>query len=162
LGREGRYDQRRVQMRLYQGCIAKVAREVLDYGFVGELWMPLKEDQKGGIIRDETGQPLTKGGDPERWCVFRSGSFGASTGEEDGSPLAVIPEGDFVLMIEVPDEIAKKFEVVERSQGGREREESSSTDREFWLPEKVADRFRDTVKVYDRDGAEVSPDLVGQ
>jgi hypothetical protein len=149
-------------MRLYQGCIAKVAREVLDYGFVGELWMPLKEDQKGGIIRDETGQPLTKGGDPERWCVFRSGSFGANTGEDDGSPLAVIPEGDFVLMIEVPDEFAKKFEVVERSQGGTEREDSSSTDREFWLPEEVADRFRDTVKVYDRDGAEVSPDLVGQ
>jgi hypothetical protein len=149
-------------MRLYQGCAAKAARDVLDRGFVGELWMPLKEDQKGGIARDETGKPLIKGGAPERWCVFRSGSFGASTGEEDESPLAVIPEGDFVLMIEVPEDFARKYEVVERSQGGMdEREDTSSTDREFWLPEEVADRFRDTIKVYDRDGAEVSPDLVG-
>ena len=149
-------------MRLYQGCAAKAAREALDQGFVGELWMPLKEDQKGGIARDETGKPLIEGGVPGRWCVFRSGSFGASTGEEDESPLAVIPEGDFVLMIEVPEDVAKKYEVVERSQGSTdEREETSSTDREFWFPEEVADRFRDTIKVYDRDGAEVSPDLVG-
>jgi hypothetical protein len=150
-------------MRLYQGCTAKAVREVLDHGFVGELWMRLKEDQKDGIVRDETGKPLIQGGvPPERWCVFRSGSFGASTGEEDESPLAVIPEGDLVLMIEVPEDFAKKYEVVERSQGGtEEREETSSTDREFWLPEEVADRFRDTVKVYDRDGAEVSLDLVG-
>ena len=92
-----------------------------------------------GSLADETGKPLIKGGVAERWCVFRSGSFGASIGEEDEPPLAVIPEGDFVLMIEVPEDFAKKYEVVERSQGSTdEREETSSTDREFWLPEEVA------------------------
>jgi hypothetical protein len=149
-------------MRLYQGCSATTAREVLDHGFVGELWMPLKEEKDGGIVRDETGEPVMKGEVPERWCVFRSGSFAAGTGQEDTSPLVVIPEGDFVLMIEVPEDLAKKYEVVERSEGTDEHEGTSPVDREFWLTEKVANRFRDTMKVYDRDGAEVRPDLVGR
>jgi hypothetical protein len=148
-------------MRLYQGCSATTAREVLDHGFVGELWMPLKENQRAGIVRDEAGEPVMKGEVPERWCVFRSGSFAAGTGQEDESPLAVIPEGDLVLMIEVPEEFAKKYEVVERSDTD-EHEGTAPVDREFWLTEEIANRFRDTLKVYDRDGAEVRPDLVGK
>jgi hypothetical protein len=150
-------------MRLYQGCSATTARHVVDHGFLGELWMPLKEDQKGGITRDQTGKPVIEGEVPERWCVFRSGSFGAGTGQEEESPLIVIPEGDFVLMIEVPEDVAKKYEVVERSEIGTDgHEEMPPVDREFWLTEEVANRFRDTMKVYDRDGAEVPPDLVGK
>jgi hypothetical protein len=148
-------------MRLYQGCSATTAREVLDQGFVGELWMPLKQDQKGGIVRDQTGKPVMKEEVPERWCVFRSGSFGAGTGQEEGSPLVVIPEGDFVVMIEIPEDVAQKYEVVERPEStAGEREETPQVDREFWLTEEVANRFRDTMKVYDRDGAEVRPGLI--
>jgi hypothetical protein len=149
-------------MRLYQGCSATTAREVLDHGFLGELWVPLKENQKGGIVRDWTGEPVMKGEVPERWCVFRSGSFAASTGQEDESPLVVIPEGDLVLMIEVPEAFAKKYEVVERSESGTDEHEGTTPDREFWLTEEIANRFRDTMKVYDREGAEVRPDLVGR
>lgn len=149
-------------MRLYQGCSATTAREVLDHGFVGELWMPLKENQRGGIIRDDTGEPLMKGEVPERWCVFRSGSFAAGTGQEEESPLVVIPEGDFVLMIDVPEGFATKYEVVERSESGTDEHEGTAPDREFWLTEEVANAFRDTMKVYDRDGAEVPRDLVGR
>jgi hypothetical protein len=151
------------RMRLYQGCSATTARHVLDHGFVGELWMPLKEDQRGGIARDQTGKPVTEGEASERWCVFRSGSFAAGSGQEGDAQLVVIPEGDFVLMIEVPEEFAKKYEVVERPESAAdEREETPSADREFWLPPEVANRFRDTMIVYDRDGAEVRPDLVGK
>lgn len=150
-------------MRLYQGCSATTAREVVDHGFVGELWMPLKENQKGGIVRDETGEPVMKGETPERWCVFRSGSFAAGTGQEDESPLLVIPEGEFVLMIEVPEDFATRYEVVERSESSADEHDGTTpVDREFWLTEEVANRFRDTMKIYDRDGAEVRPDLVGK
>ena len=150
-------------MRLYQGCSATTAREVIDHGFMGELWVPLKEEEKGGIVRDRTGKPVMDGAVPERWCVFRSGSFAVGTGQDGESPLVVIPEGDFVLMIEVPEDLARKYEVVERSDSGKdEHEETSPVDREFWLTEGVANRFRDTMKIYDRHGAEVRRDLVGK
>jgi hypothetical protein len=149
------------QMRLYQGCSAATAREVLDHGFIGELWMPLKEGHNGGIVRDNTGKPAMMGEEPERWCVFRSGSFGAGSGEEEESQLVVIPEGNLVLMIEVPEDFAERYEVVERPDRADDTG-AASTDREFWLPQEIADTFRDTMKVYDRDGAEIPRDLVGK
>jgi hypothetical protein len=66
-------------------------------------------------------------------------------------------------MIEVPDGIANEYEVVERPENGaEEHKETPSADREFWFTTEVANRFRDTMKVYDRDGAEIRRDLVGK
>jgi hypothetical protein len=67
-------------------------------------------------------------------------------------PIRLDDPGDFVLSIDVPDDFALEHEVGPRHPS-----------REFWLTPQEANRFLDTLRVYESDsGAVVRPDLVGK
>jgi hypothetical protein len=74
----------------------------------------------------------------------------------DGGPTLSDYLGDFVVSIEVPDDVALEHEAHEEPPMGWPF-------REFWLSPDLANRYRDTLKVFDsNDGEEVRPDLVGK
>ncbi len=67
-------------------------------------------------------------------------------------PIRLDDPGDFVLAIDVPDDFA-----LEREVG------PSHSSREFWLTPEEANRFLDTLRVYESEfGGLVPPDLVGK
>ncbi len=71
-------------------------------------------------------------------------------------PILLDDPGDFVLSIEVPDEFALEVEVHSDHPKGR-------SSREFWLAPEEANRYPDTLRVYDSQyGEVVRPDLVGK
>lgn len=63
--------------------------------------------------------------------------------------------GDFVLSIEVPDEVASLYEIHEEPPRGWPF-------REYWFPVDIAHEYRGTLRVQDNDGGDVRPDLVGK
>lgn len=72
-----------------------------------------------------------------------------------GAVLADGP-GDFCLSIEVPDEL-----LAQRRLEGDIGDEFGF--KQYWLSPEEANRYRDTLKVYDsEDGEEVRLDLVGK
>jgi hypothetical protein len=73
-----------------------------------------------------------------------------------GGPVLADDPGDFVLSIEVPDDLSLEHEALYDEPEGWPF-------REIWLPEDVANRYRDTLKVYDPiDEEEIPLDLVGK
>ena len=76
-----------------------------------------------------------------------------------GGPALADYMGDFVLEIEVPDEIAAPWEVKEEPPKGWPF-------REYWLAEELANEYRHTLVVYrwahDVDLEQVPPELVGK
>lgn len=74
--------------------------------------------------------------------------------EISGGPVLFDNPGDFVLSIDVPDDLALGREVIN---------ELGWPFREFHLAPEEANEYRQTLKVYDsQDGEEVRPDLVGR
>jgi hypothetical protein len=57
-------------VRLYMASSTEDARRVIDCGFVGVPWWPIKTDETGQPVRDERGRPTYTGERLER-CEFR-------------------------------------------------------------------------------------------
>jgi hypothetical protein len=139
-------------MRLYMAASTEYAQHVIAKGFVG---IPRR---------------LVDGGVAE-FCEFRDSpptgidlsiTAGVIPGSEDeptritGGPVLVTDPGDFILSIEVPNDLASQREVHEDPPG-------PWPFREVWLAPEEANRYLDTLKVFDsNDGEEVRPDLVGR
>jgi hypothetical protein len=165
-------------MKLYTAASTEYARHVIDRGFAG-MWRDVYDPDELDEARRRTpeGQPVTDLPNPidtKPYCEFRdipsSGlTFSrttetdvAQTGEDSlkvtisGGPTLADDIGDFTLEIEVPADFALEREVHEDPPLGWPF-------REFWLTREEANRFLDTLKVYDSaDGEEVRPDLVGK
>lgn len=167
-------------MRLYRTATTDYARHVIDEGFVGvrrSMYEPealaaaIAETPEGQVTdRGELPEPI----DVEEWVEFRDlpsqgATFSRTTEvlaveEADGrvhiaiggGPVLVDDVGDFVLTIEVPDDVALEHEVHEDPPAGWPF-------REFWMPPDLANRYWNTLKVLDSEtGEEVRPDLVGK
>jgi hypothetical protein len=170
-------------MRLYMPASVKYARHVIDEGFMGvprkvyrrEDLDTLPHAGKTVLTPEEARDDrLDEAGLPSETiqvCEFLA-PWHLPRHDEDPHPLLSremvndveslvaqmrINEGeaDFLLSIDVPDELALDKEAVYEPSGGDFRE--------FWLSPEEANRYRHTLKVHDfRDGEDVRPDLVGK
>jgi hypothetical protein len=149
-------------VRLYMATNTKYARHVIEEGFIGV----------SHVVYDADGKPTDEVVD---WCEFRDlppgGLTPSITTETEiepmdegiaiaiamsGGPMLADGGGDFLLAIDVPEDVALKYELNEDPPSGWPF-------REFGLPPEVANEHRHTLCVFDsKDGEEVRPDLVGR
>lgn len=170
-------------MKLYMAVPTDYARSVIDVGFAGTRQMY----ENGADNRPDFTRPTA-----DVMCEFRDmpptaltfSRTAESTVHEtdegvevtiDGGPVLADDLGDFVLCIDVPDDVASPWVITEepgrilkKDDAGEwvdagEAEPLSWPFREYWLPDTLANEYRDTLKVFDSDdGEEVRPDLVGK
>ena len=144
---------------------ADCARHVIDVGFVGTRTV---------YATKEDGIPDYSRPDPTPLCEFRdlppAGLTFSRTTEAEvdqdevkvtigGGPLLADFMGDFILSIEVPDELVKPWQVTEKSLG--ETEPASWPFVEYWIPDTVANQHLSTLRVFVPESEEeVDPALL--
>lgn len=170
-------------MRLYTlGLPTSAARAVIDHGgfdpiarvsaLIGDDGMPTGEDLEYVDLRDLPPGGLTFSRTTEVDVSDEGETVGMTI---SGGPVLLDDPGDFVLSIEVPDDLAREHVVTEepgrlyeQDDEGRwvsagEAEPASWPFREFWLSPQAAAQYWDSLTVYDsNDQEEVRPDLVGK
>jgi hypothetical protein len=110
---------------------------------------------------DEGFTPTEMGEGDVAFVVFRS-RRGGSPPDDAGLDLLADPAVDFALALDVPDDEAAKWEA-RYDPPLRDARLGDLPYREHFLPVEVADRYRESLVVFDAaDGEEVRPDLVGR
>lgn len=177
-------------MRLYMPAATEYARYVIDNGFVG-IPTPMYDSDEleaaghGSPRTYRSGEampPLPEPKEWKEWCIFRDMPPGGLTfsrttemsaehaedGVEitvEGGPVLADDMGDFVLSVDIPDDIAAEYRVYEEEPLGWPFQE-------YYVEPDLANRYRHTLTVYDwnidggygtdDDLVEIRPDLVGK
>jgi hypothetical protein len=151
-------------MRLYKAAQTAAARRVIDHGFLGiPRWVYAEDDPDFNGLAEVVEYVEFRDMPPGGMTFSRTTETAVTDSDEDsikvevsGGPVLMDFVGDFVLCIEVPDELALQWEVKEDTPAGWPF-------REFWLTPDQANQYRDTLVVFDsNDEEEVRLDLVGK
>jgi hypothetical protein len=145
-------------MKLYGAASTQTARNIIDHGFPGRPQVLVDDDKPTGeIIHVVELRDMP----PRGLILSRTTEVTAESDGDDvtmsmtGGPVLADDPGDFVIQIDVPNDVAAPFEA---------RFDPAPTGwpfREFWLSPEVANQYHDTLRVFDSDdGEEVRPDLV--
>lgn len=144
-------------MKLYQAATTKYARHVIDSGFPGREFELVHDDRKptGEVVEYVRFHDLPLGGLAFSRTTERDYS-GGDVGVDaiiNARPLPADAPGYFILCIEIPAKEAADYEDAP----------AGSPFREYWLPPEVANRYRDSLVIFDPDdGEEVQPDEIGE
>ncbi len=141
-------------MKLYQAATTTDARHVIDHGFVGRSIMLTSGEIADFVqFRDLPPAGLTSSRTAEVEATLHDDQIDVRI---SGGEVLVDDLGDFVLCIDVPDDVARDFRVAEEPPSGWPFQE-------YWLSPEWANAYRHTLVVFDSDdGEEVRPDLVGR
>jgi hypothetical protein len=154
-------------MRLYMKVPAQYARGVIERGFTsGRKMHMLASDDAGEFIRTEDGDLIPMVGEilefrdspPIQWAGDAETARGSDVLDRGTSDPAQQPDDDpdeavreFVLSLEVPEDFALQREA-------RSEPPKDLPFREIWLAVAEANRYLETLRVWDDQGVEVQHD----